>query len=338
MYVHVPDIGYRATIPSALRRAAEEFGDQEFIVTPATRMTYTEAERASHRVARQLLAAGIGKGTHIGLIDTFGIDWVIALLGITRIGAIAIPFPSTYRPAELRRGLSHGDVHAMIVPPTILGRNMVEFVEVAVPGLSEAAEPTLFLEELPFLRHLYMTTPTLRPWATAFPLGIDPDSHSRDRTISDRLVKNAEDAVTPSDTMVVVFTSGATSEPKGVVHTHGGQIRHGWNLAHNFGAGISPTDRAYCALPFFWVGGLTYQLMGAMAVGSAVLCTERFDPETALDLMEKERATRLVGWGSQISAVRQHPSLPQHDLTSMPMFAPRAVAQQIPSFDTRRSE
>ena len=147
MYVHVPDIGYRAAIPAALHRAVRQFGDREFIVTPTERMTYTQAERASHRVASELLAAGISKGTHVGMIDTFGANWVIALLGITRIGAIAMPFPSTYRPAELRRGLGHGDVHAIIIPETILGRDMIEFVEAAVPELSETTEPTLFLEE-----------------------------------------------------------------------------------------------------------------------------------------------------------------------------------------------
>jgi acyl-CoA synthetase (AMP-forming)/AMP-acid ligase II len=323
MYVHVPDIGYRAAIPAALHRAVRQFGDREFIVTPTERMTYTQAERASHRVASELLAAGISKGTHVGLIDTFGTNWVIALLGITRIGAIAMPFPSTYRPAELRRGLGHGDVHAIIIPETILGRDMIEFVEAAVPELSEATEPTLFLEELPFLRHIYMPVPKRRHWATAFPLGLNTDSYPGDPRVSDRLVSSAESVVSPSDTMVIVFTSGATSGPKGVMHTHGAQIRHGWNLAHNFGAGISPAERVFCALPFFWVGGLTYQLMGAMAVGSAVLCTERFTPESALDLMERERATRFVGWGSQISAVRQHPTLAQRDLSSIPMFAPR---------------
>ena len=321
--MHVPDIGYRATVPAALKRAVEEFGDRDFLVTPTERMTYEQAEAASRLVATQLLSDGIAKGTHVGLIDTFGTNWVIALLGITRIGAVAMPFPSTYRPAELRRGLKHGDVHAVLVPETILGRQMPEFVEEALPELAESTEPTLYLDALPFLRRIYMSVPKDKEWITPFRVGLDTDLDPDDRRISNQLFENVQSAVTPSDSMVVIFTSGATSEPKGVMHTHGGQIRHGWNLAHNFGAGIAPTERVFCALPFFWVGGLTYQLMGAMAVGSMVLCAERFEPGIALDLMEKERATRFVGWGSQITATRQHPTFTQRDLTSAPMFAHR---------------
>jgi acyl-CoA synthetase (AMP-forming)/AMP-acid ligase II len=329
--MHVPDIGYRATLPEALHRAARDFGDQEFLVTPTQRLTYAEAERVSRRVSKHLLAAGIGKGTHVGLIDTFGANWLIGLLSITRIGALAMPFASTYRPAELRRSLRHGDVHVLILPSTLLGRDMIEFVEEAIPELSShASSTTLLLEELPFLRHVYVMNNAGRRWANELSFGFGPSADSDESAASDLLLQRAEQAVAPSDPMVVIFTSGATGEPKAVIHSHGGQVRHGWNLARNFGAGTSAKDRVYCALPFFWIGGLTYQLMGAMSVGSTVLCTDRFEPESALELMEKEGATRMVGWASQISAVRQHPTFTDHDLTSMPMFAPRTGREADP--------
>ena len=330
MTVHVPNPGYRPTLPAALARAAAEFGDREFIVTPTHVMTYAEADAASRRVARQLLADSIGKGTHVGLVDTFGTDWVVGLLAISRIGALAMLFPSTYRQYELQRGLRHGDVHALIVPPTILGRDVLETVEGVAPGIAESDETTLFLDDLPFLRHVYVNGRTDRRWARRTSLAITAPDDFSPALVSEPLLQAAEDAVHPSDPMVVVFTSGATSDPKAVIHTHGAQIRHGWNLARNFGSGISPDERVFCALPFFWIGGLTYQLMGALSVGSAVLCIERFEPTAALDLMESQHATRMVGWGSQISAVRDDPSFAGRDLSSMPMFAPRSGAAADP--------
>ena len=329
--MHVPDIGVTATLPEALHRAARDFGDHEFLVTPTQRLTYAQAEYGSRRIAKELLAAGIGKGTHVGLIDTFGANWLLGLLSITRIGALAMPFASTYRPAELRRSLRHGDVHALILPPTLLGRDMIGFVEEAIPELSNhKSSATLLLEELPFLRQMYVMNNATTRWAKALSFGFDPIAGTDEPATSDLFLQRAEQAVAPSDPMVVIFTSGATGEPKAVIHSHGGQVRHGWNLARNFGAGTSVKDRVYCALPFFWIGGLTYQLMGAMSVGSTVLCTERFEPAAALKLMEEEGATRMVGWGSQISAVRQHPTFADHDLTSMPMFASRIGREADP--------
>jgi acyl-CoA synthetase (AMP-forming)/AMP-acid ligase II len=185
----------------------------------------------------------------------------------------------------------------------------------------------VLVEDMPYLRQVYVVGACTRPWARSLDLSDDGGALdgelSRAEYGSEDLLTAVEDAVTPADLMAVIFTSGATSDPKGVMHTHGAQVRHGWNLAHHFGAGTSQADRVFCALPFFWIGGLSYQLLGALAVGSTVLCVERFTAEAALDLMERERATRFVGWGSQVSAVLEHPSTPQRDLSSAPMFAPR---------------
>ena len=77
-----------ATIPGALRHAVERWGPNDFIVTPARRMTYAEADTASARLARRMLAAGMGKGTRVGLFFTYGQEWVIAWLAASRIGAL----------------------------------------------------------------------------------------------------------------------------------------------------------------------------------------------------------------------------------------------------------
>jgi len=67
-------------------------------------MTFAEADQASRRFAKQLLAAGVGKGTRVGFMFPNGTDWVVGWLGVTRIGALFMPFSSTYKPAELRKG------------------------------------------------------------------------------------------------------------------------------------------------------------------------------------------------------------------------------------------
>ena len=106
----LPDLDYEPTIPVVVRRAAATFGSNDFIVMPDRRMSYAEAEVASRRVGKQLLAAGVGKGTRIGFAFPYGTDWVVAWLAITRIGAIGMPFSTSYKPAELRKEIGRAHV------------------------------------------------------------------------------------------------------------------------------------------------------------------------------------------------------------------------------------
>ena len=324
----LPDLDYAPTIPVVVRRAAATFGDNDFIVMPDRRMSYAEAEVASRRVGKQLLAAGVGKGTRIGFAFPYGTDWVVAWLAITRIGAIGMPFSTSYKPAELRKALRFGDVDTLLVPSTMFGQDHLAYVEEAVPGLAEAGPEPLRLPALPFLRHVRVSGPSDRLWAKALPLDVRPgggavsadEVDEADDDISDEFFEAVEAEVTPSDLMMTIFTSGTTSEPKGVVHTHGNFLRHGANLARF--AGLTAESRRLCAMPFFWIGGVGLTLNMALSVGSTVLCVEKFEPDAVLDLMEAEGATELAVWPQLGQRMQRYIVETGRDVTKIPAFAP----------------
>ena len=112
--------------------------------------------------------------------------------------------------------------------------------------------------------------------------------------------------------MVMIHTSGATADPKAVVHTHGAQIRHAWSLAQLYG--FTEDVRTFTTMPFFWVGGLTVCLLSHLHVGAAVLTAERMDPPTMVELIARERATRLVGW-TLLDRIIGDPALADRDLS-----------------------
>jgi acyl-CoA synthetase (AMP-forming)/AMP-acid ligase II len=335
----LPDLDYEPTIPAVVRRAATAFGDNDFIVMPDRRMTYAEAEVASRRVGKQLLAAGVGKGTRIGFMFPYGTDWVVAWLAIARIGAIGMPFSTSYKPAELRKALRFGDVDTLLVPSIMFGQDHLAYIESAVPGLAEAGPEPLRIPALPFLRHVCVSGPSDRLWAKALPLdfrlgataGADPDSGDGPATatnaategedISNEFFEAVEAEVTPSDLMMTIFTSGTTSEPKGVVHTHGNFLRHGANLARF--AGLTSESRRLCAMPFFWIGGVGLALNFALAVGSAILCVEKFEADAVLDLMEAEGATELAVWPQLGQRMQRYIVETGRDVSRIPAFVPR---------------
>jgi acyl-CoA synthetase (AMP-forming)/AMP-acid ligase II len=326
----LPDLDYEPTIPAVVRRAATTFGDSDFIVMPDRRMTYAEAEGASRRVGKQLLATGVAKGTRIGFMFPYGTDWVVAWLAIARIGAIGMPFSTSYKPAELRKALRFGDVDTLLVPSIMFGQDHLAYIEAAVPGLAEAGPEPLRIPALPFLRHVCVSGPSDRLWAKALPLDFrpgaatatpHPDTVPGGEDISDEFFEAVEAEVTPSDLMMTIFTSGTTSEPKGVVHTHGNFLRHGANLARF--AGFTSESRRLCAMPFFWIGGVGLTLNFALSVGSAILCVERFEPDAVLDLMEAEGATELAVWPQLGQRMQRYIAETGRDVSRIAAFAPR---------------
>jgi acyl-CoA synthetase (AMP-forming)/AMP-acid ligase II len=300
--MEAPGAGSRATIPDALRRAVETWGDRDFIVTPERRMTYREAEERSRRLATRMAAAGIGKGTRVGAFFTYGQEWVVTWLAASRIGALFMPLATTYRPAELAKVLRIGDIDTLITARTVLGRDMQDIIEATVPALAGAQGPRLHLAPAPYLRSVWITPGSDRAWATPF----DLDAAEADHAIGDDFLAAMEAEVVPADLAQVTYTSGSSADPKGVVHTHGVVVRATTFLGARAGDDVEPT-KFFCAFPFFWIGG-TLVLVGALQMGATVLCTERFEPGAALDLIEAERANVVLGWPTLLQAMRDHPT------------------------------
>jgi acyl-CoA synthetase (AMP-forming)/AMP-acid ligase II len=296
--------GMPASIPELLRLRRAE-ADGEFLVTDHERLTFSEADSASLELADALLASGVGKGTRVGILFPNCAQWLISWLAAARIGALTVPL-STFAPgAELARLLRHNDVQVLLMGQSIAGRDLVERIEDALPGLTdgcaEITEPAA-----PYLRRVHVWPECERAWASPWP---------RRAESAAPLASSAEDEVRPADELVVVTTSGTTALPKSVVHAHGSLVRHAYILAHH--RGINSTDRIYSPMPFFWVGGLTMVVLQALSTGAAILAQDVFEAGSTLALLERERATFISCWAQASQAMADHPDFAKRDLSSV---------------------
>jgi acyl-CoA synthetase (AMP-forming)/AMP-acid ligase II len=128
-------------------------------------------------------------------------------------------------------------------------------------------------------------------------------------------LKEVESCVAPADPMVIIYSSGSTADPKGAIHTHGAVIRHSFNL--NGFRDLTPEDRIFSPMPFFWVGGFVFTLLAAMHAGAFMICEEAFEAGETLELLERERATIVAGWPHYSRAMADHPTFGQRDLSSV---------------------
>jgi acyl-CoA synthetase (AMP-forming)/AMP-acid ligase II len=299
-------------LPELLRRAADRWGDADYVVLANQRLSFLEADRASASLAKHMISAGIGKGSRVAIVLPTGIEWVVAWLAAARIGALSMLVPATYRPGELRRVLRISDASLLIAPNTMLGKDYEVLLEEAIPSLGAQTGPNVLDSEVPYLRAIWMVPTTTKQWATALNMF---EGRSRGSEISDKLLGSIESEVSPADPLLVIYTSGSAADPKGVMHTHGAAIR---KVQPELGICLpgSFPGRTFCAMPFFWVGG-PQNLLGALSSGAAIVAQERFEVEGALELLERERCTSLIGWASVYEQLRAHPTWPERDLGAL---------------------
>jgi acyl-CoA synthetase (AMP-forming)/AMP-acid ligase II len=301
---------FTPTLPVLLRRLAAEHGARELCVTEARRMTYAQAESESAELARALLASGVGKGSRVGILFPNGPDFLAAFFAVTRIGAVAVPISTFYQARELGWVLRHADVSVLLCCERTLRHDYLERLERAAPDLARCKGEPLYLRELPHLRAVRVWGRATRDWALDGPRSL-ADALRAAPAIDAGFLEQVESSVAPADAAVLIYTSGSTAEPKGVVHTHGTLVRHSCNLRQY--VGFETGDRIYSSMPFFWVGGIAASLLPCMFHGATLLCEEGFDPDRTLAFLSRERATVIGAWPAVIQALAQHPRLHEYD-------------------------
>jgi acyl-CoA synthetase (AMP-forming)/AMP-acid ligase II len=303
--------GLPLTIPRLLHERADALGDATFVVCDASALSYREAERRSAHLARALLAAGIGKGDHVGMLLPNGAEFVTAWLAAVRVGAVAVPFSTFSRPAELALLVRKADVAVLLSARSHRSHDYERSLTAAVDGLDLAAPGPLQSPAAPVLRRIHIESPSP---AVHRDRSMDGLRAMADR-IGDDVLAAVERDVQPSDPMVVVHTSGSTSEPKGVVHAHGPLIRHLDDL--NGIRRYTRDEILFANAPWFWIGGFAYGLLGTLVAGARLVCSNAPDAAGVLDVLERERPTLVNGFAQSVEHLARDPSFARRDLSSI---------------------
>lgn len=307
----------RPTVAAVIARQSQIRDGHTLLVCDEDRLSYADADRRSARVARGLVAMGVGKGTHVGLLYPNGPDFVVAMLAAARIGAVAIPFTTFVTARELGEQLAGSDVAVLLATPSYRSHDYAgrcsEVLETDEFGVGRR----LFCSAAPQLRHV------------VFDLG---EVARLADTVDAALLTALEKDVDGSDPLAIVYTSGSTGAPKGAIHTHASLLTHQHNL--NEIRGLSSDDVLFCNSPFFWVGGFAFGLLATLVAGATLVCSNAIDPADTLDLLEVERPTITNGFAATVAHLARQEDFAARDLSSMR----RGNLYPIMPFDARPAD
>ena len=285
------------TVPALLRHNAETYAGKPVLLTADEALGHDALEADSRRLAARLIGAGITRSSRVGVMMPNGIGWVVLAAAVMRVGAVLVPLSTLLKPPELVAHLRAADVTHLVAVPEFRGRSYLSELDGELPGLLETAGAGRRHPELPALRAAWLVD--------ALP----------DRPVDEALVGALEGTVRPADRLAILFTSGSSGTPKGVVHTHGNALRA--VAAGLDSRRIGPEDRLYIPMPFFWTGGFASGLCTVLVAGATLLTDDGRDPGRTLDLLERGRATLFRGWPDQAARIAAHPRFAAADLAAL---------------------
>jgi acyl-CoA synthetase (AMP-forming)/AMP-acid ligase II len=304
-----------AEIPGA---AAAAFGSRLAVVSDTERVTYRELGDQVRRAARAFIGLGLQHGDRVAIWAQNLHEWIVAALGAQSVGGVLVPLNTRYKGQEAAYILRKSGARVLCTVDEFLGVRFLDLLRGAA-GSATPRQPVADLEDLTEVVLLRgEPAEATRGWGDFLALG--------DAVESEALVGRAK-AVEPEDLCDILFTSGTTGLPKGVMTSHAQALRSTacWIEA----VGLRTEDRYLIVNPFFHVFGYRSGWLASLLQGTTIYPEPVLDISRVLAQVEQQRITVLPGPPTLYQSLLAHPDLDRFDLTSLRLGITGAAAIPI---------
>ena len=296
----MPAMPTSRTIPRLLDELAAEHGEREALVGGAQRYTYAALRDAVRAFAKGLVALGVRKGDKVAILMGNKPEWIIADLAICLLGGIMVAVNTWVTGRELQHILRHSDSTVLIASDRYLKYDYFAML----------AELEPHARSMPLLRQVVHVGARRYGGSIGF-----EDVFERGRSVDDVSLDRAAGAVDARDIAYILYTSGSTSTPKGVLLQHYALIENMWNIGERMH--VTEQDRLWLAVSLFWGLGCENALFNLMTHGGCVVLQESFEPDEALRLISAERCTIFYGMPNMVQAIAEHPDRSRYDISCL---------------------
>lgn len=322
------------TLPALLASACRLHPEREAAVSHDAgdgemRWTYGELASRASQIAKGLLASGLPKGARVALLMGNRPEWVAAAFGVTMVGGVLVPLSTFSESATLEYTLRHSDASVLLMQRQLFRHSYLEQLGTLCPETLSSRPGEIRSPRFPFLRRvvcldLEERAGSIEPWAELL---------ARGDAISEPLMDACAREISPVDDALIIYTSGTTARPKGILHAHRAPTLQSHRFARLFQ--LDGEDRVWSAYPFFWTAGFAMVMGATLAAGGCLVLQQRFDPGETLDLLEKERVTTPFVWPHQAARLEEHPEWSSRDLSALRHVDPSTPFARHPSMAVR---
>ncbi len=266
------------------------------LVDGAGRYTWAELARTVERVAHGLAAHGVERGDVISCQLPNWNAFIIVLLAATRLGAVVHPIPPIYRASELRFMLNRLESRVVVIPGTFRGFDHVAMLQALRP-------------EVPRVEHVFVARSAPGP-------GMRPFTALTDTAWEARAGRRGLPGSDPNEVNEVIFTSGTTGEPKGVMHTPNTVLANIFPVIERLR--FSERDVILMSSTFAHQTGYLYGYCLTLVLGATGVWLDVWNAAEAARLIEAERVTFTMGATPFLQDLTYVPA--RHDLSSLRLF------------------
>ena len=305
---------WESTIGRVMERVAVADPGKTFVEIGGAGYAYGDFRDGVLRTAAMFRDLGVGRGDRVCLLMPNCIEYLYCWFGLSELGAISVPINTAYRRDETAYILNDAGAVALV----------------ADSSLADVAGAAADLA--PGIRHRIVRGP--EPDDNDAPAGW---TSFRD-AFGAASPGVAPSEVTPDDVSMLVYTSGTTGNPKGVMVTHRMYVAAGQGFAHWTQA--TPGDRFFTCLPFYHANIQYYSTMGALAAGATLVVVDRFSASRFWGQVREARATVVNFIGMMMPVLAKNPPSPEDADNTVrlfygsPSFSPEFLAEFQARFAT----
>lgn len=285
-----------ATIPALVFKAAALHAGQAALEDDQQRIDYAELPDRMLGVTRALMSAGIERGDRVALWAPNTIDWVVLALGLQAAGAVLVPLNTRMKGSEAADIIARSGARIAFVQDAFLGNDYPAMLAGVCPDNLE--------------RMVVIGSCVSSERQVSLADFLEAGVH-----VSPALARQRADSLQPDDLSDLLFTSGTTGKPKGVMYAHR-QSLQAFNEYVRI-IGLQPGDRYLIVNPFFHSFGYKAGWLTCLLAGATVLPQAVFDAETIFRRVENDRVTIMPGPPTLYLSMLDHPALASADLSSL---------------------
>lgn len=303
------------TMPQLVAATAAALPDHVALVDGDVRLNYAELDAARITAAKAFLAAGLAHGERIAIWAPNVYQWIVAAIGAQTVGGVLVPLNTRLKGAEAGYILRSSSARWLFTVDDFLGQ----------------CSPRLLRQEaLPELRGTILFS------GDATGCERWQDFLARGAQVSGERVQARAEQLEPEDTLDILFTSGTTGTPKGVMTSHGQNIRAFTTWGDT--VGLTERDNYLIINPFFHSFGYKAGWLAAIIRGARMLPVQQFDLDTVLATIERERISVIPGPPTIYQSLLAHPRRAQYDLSSLRLAVTGAAPVPVSLVEKMRTE